>query len=296
MVCLNSAFFRSLALVLLVTVPVVNGYADEAEESRASCAEEANAFTKKVYEALYKAYGLDKGQDVEKWLPGLFESLDKMLEQTVWFEVRQELIPRLVKEGQQAYDTGDYATALEKWQCALEVQQDVPQQLQGSPGAERAVELQHQFIAALHSDIGTVYTQLANYSEALNHYQQALSTYRAISDPKGKGKSLTNLGEMYLQLSRYPEALEHYQQALSRYQAVREQPGVGDVLSHIGEVYMGLGQYQKALEYAQQALAIHRALGKRREEGDDLRHLAMVSVTIPELSMPTSKPWPSTAS
>ncbi|MCP4369150.1 MAG: tetratricopeptide repeat protein, partial [Deltaproteobacteria bacterium] len=67
------------------------------------------------------------------------------------------------KEGAKAYNTSDYAAALEKWQAGLELARELDEK---------------RYIGQFLYNIGLAHDQQSRYQNALDAYQEALETYR----------------------------------------------------------------------------------------------------------------------
>ena len=165
---------------------------------------------------------------------------------------------RFAKEGSEAYNASDYATALEKWQAALEQARNAEDK---------------KTIGDLLYNIGLVYDRLGQYQEALDHYQQSLEVRRKIGDREGEGNTLASVGVVYQNLAQYQKALDHYRQALEIKQEIDDKRGEGSMLNNIGAVYWSIGQYQEALEYYQQALESRRYGEDKQGEGSMLHNI-----------------------
>ena len=168
---------------------------------------------------------------------------------------------RLLKQGRQQYQTGQFREALQSWQQALAILREI---------GDRAGE------GITLYNIGFVYAHLGQYPQALEQYQQALAILREIGDRAMEGVTLNNIGLVYASLGQYPQAKEQYQQALAIVREIGDRATEGTTLNNIGEVYRKLGQYPQAKEQYQQALAIVREIGDRATEGKALNNIGAV--------------------
>jgi tetratricopeptide (TPR) repeat protein len=169
----------------------------------------------------------------------------------------------LEKEGIEAFNASDYATALEKWQAGLERARDLDDK---------------RYTGQFLYNIGLAYDKLNQYQEALDSYQQALGIYREEDDKHREANTLNNIGVVYAKLSQYQDALDTYRQALIIRRTSEDKQGEGNTLDNIGSVYYRLGQYQQALDAYQQALVIRRAIEveDKQGEGNTLNNIGIV--------------------
>jgi|GEM_PF-156122 len=167
---------------------------------------------------------------------------------------------RLLQQGFEQFNVNQFDAALESWQQALELYQNLE-----NAGGQGLV----------YWGIGRVSFQKGQYSEALEHYQQALSLFRdpavQAAYPENsrsfEGAVLNNIGEAYTSLADRTAALTHYQQALAIYQSLEDQPNAAANLSKIGELYSALEQYPQALEAYQQAVMLYQEIENYAEVG-----------------------------
>ncbi len=126
------------------------------------------------------------------------------------------------------------------------------------------------------TNMGTVYTLLAEQQKALAHLDQALTVWRAIGDRHLEAITLTINGRVYYALGEPQKALESYSLALPVMRAVGDQSGEAGTFTQIGSVYRLLGEPQKALDHFAQALPVWRAVGDRRNEATVLNNMGTV--------------------
>ena len=168
---------------------------------------------------------------------------------------------RLIQQGIQQYQTNQYPAAIESWEKALTIFQEI---------GDRPSE------AKVLYNLGGVYENLGQHSKALEYYQQALPITREVNDRNGEGITLHGFGFVHWNQGQYPQALEYYQQALPIFQEVKNRSWEGFTFNNIGAVYDKLGNYAKALEYYQKALPIKRELRDLAGEGNILNNIGLV--------------------
>ena len=190
------------------------------------------------------------------FFPGLI--IDSGMLQAQESQTREAEADRLYREAFQLWRRGRFREALENFQQALVIYQEV-----GNREGE----------GETFNGIGEVYRNLGHYSQALEYLQQALVIRKEIGDRYGEGLTLNNLGSVYHSLGKYPQALEYYEQAL----AIRNGnlSGLGTTLNNIGALYYSLGKYPQAIEYYQQAFLINRGANNRYGESLALSNLGV---------------------
>ena len=165
---------------------------------------------------------------------------------------------RLLNQGVEEYDRSQYRQALQSWQQALTIYQEIGDR-QGEGNAL--------------CNLGIAYYSLGQYQQAIDYSQQALTIAREIGDRCREVYALGNLGITYNSLGQYQQAIDYYQQALTIAREIGYRQGEGNALGSLGIAYYSLGQYQQAIDYSQQYLTIAREIGDRRGESIALGNL-----------------------
>ncbi|MBO1049894.1 MAG: tetratricopeptide repeat protein [Dolichospermum sp. DEX182a] len=184
---------------------------------------------------------------------------------------------KLFEQGKQQYQRSQYKDAIQSWQQALAIYQ----QLKDRNGEAKSL-----------NNLGGAYTYLGQYPKAIDFYQQSLAIIREIGDSPEERlrqrnmevKSLHNLGIAYTYLGQYPKAIEFFQQSLaitrkigdSPEERLRQRNVEASSLVSLGSAYTQMGQYPKAIEFHQQSLAITRKIGDRQGEASSLGSLGNV--------------------
>jgi CHAT domain-containing protein/uncharacterized protein HemY len=166
---------------------------------------------------------------------------------------------KLLEQGIQQYQRSQYQAAIQSWQQALAIYQ----QIKDRNG--EAVSL---------GNLGSAYNDLGQYPKAINFHQQSLAIKREMSNSpkerlrqlKGIASSLNNLGNVYYSLGQYPKAIEFFQQSLAIEGEIPNRNGQASSLNNLGSAYNSLGQYPEAIEFHQQSLAIFREIRSSPEE------------------------------
>ncbi|NES00705.1 MAG: tetratricopeptide repeat protein, partial [Symploca sp. SIO1B1] len=140
---------------------------------------------------------------------------------------------RLLQQGIEQYKASQLTTAIESWQQALSLYQ----------------QLQDQQKEALVTDfLGLAHQKLGNYHQAITYYQQLLTLARQIKNREYEANALGNLGNSYRVLGKYSQSLEYHQQSLAIRIELQDRKGEGQVLANIGNVQAILGNDQQAIK------------------------------------------------
>ncbi|BAY23825.1 TPR repeat-containing protein [Calothrix sp. NIES-2100] len=208
---------------------------------------------------------------------------------------------RLFEQGNQQYESSQFAAALQLWQQALIIYREIKDPLGegktlGNIGIayrdlgeyKKAIEYQQQRLAIAQQikdrrgegnalgNLGIVYFSLGDYKKAIDYYSSSLAIAREIDDPLGEGADLGNLGNAYDGLGDYKKAVEYYQQHLALAQQIKDHHGEATALGNLGTAYGALGDYKKAIDYQQQSLALAQQIQDRNGEGQSLGNLGIV--------------------
>ena len=173
-------------------------------------------------------------------------------------DARKAEADRLLDQGLQQHQIGQFPAALDSWQQALQIY--------------RALKNRHKEGWAL-GNLGGAYSSLGNYAKAIEYSQQRLVIAREIKDRNGEGQALSNLGKTYRSLGNYAKAIEYTQQSLAIAREIKDRQREGLALGNLGVAYLSLGNYAKAIEYTQQDLVIAREIKDRKGEGTALGNL-----------------------
>jgi CHAT domain-containing protein len=144
-------------------------------------------------------------------------------------------------------DSGEYSKALEFYQQALAICQEIGNRL------EEGWSL---------VGIANVYSALQQYPKALKFYQQALAIQKTIGYKEGEGTTLSNMGNVYRKLGQYAKALELHQQALVILKEVGSNPREAWTLSNIGFLLEGQKQPELAIVFYKQSVNVIEEIRK----------------------------------
>ena len=175
-------------------------------------------------------------------------------------EVSEAEGDRLMRQGAQQYQTGQFPAALNSWQQALQIYRTIKNR-QGEGWAL--------------GFLGFAYDSLGNSAKAIEYRQLSLAIAREIKDRKLEGAALGTLADAYGSLGNYAKVIEYAQQRLAVTRELKDRQGEGAVLGTLGDAYRSLGNSAKVIEYLQQRLAIARELKDRKGEGEELGNLGI---------------------
>ncbi|MBC7774649.1 MAG: tetratricopeptide repeat protein [Phycisphaerae bacterium] len=159
----------------------------------------------------------------------------------------------------------DYPAALENYQKALEINQNLGN-LQG--------------IGNNYNNIGLVYYSVLDYPRALEYYQKTLSINERTGNKTSIGNGLGNIGNIYYELNDFPRAIEYYEKALAIGESTKNLRSVAGNLVNLGNVYTQIKDYNKSLEYKQRALKINEQLGNQSLIANNLGNIGNVYIYL----------------
>ena len=217
-------------------------------------------------------------------------------------DARQAEADRLFQQGIEQHQTGQFPTALNSWQQALQIYRAIKNRqregmvlsLLGAVNGfmknyAKAIEYTQQHLAIAREikdrkgeglalgNLGVVYRNLGDYAKAIEYSQQYLAIAREIRDGQGEWNALGNLGAAYGSLGDYAKSIEYIQR--SGFIAIKDPDAEGKTLGNLGNTYRSVGDYAKAIEYSQ-SLAIAREIKDRDGEGRALRNLGATYLNL----------------
>jgi CHAT domain-containing protein len=168
---------------------------------------------------------------------------------------------QLVQGGLAAYQSGDYAVAIQQWQAALAA---FPV---GSALAEQAT---------VQENLARTYQQIGQPTAALDYWEKAAATHRQLGNLTRMGRALTEQAQVYTSLGQHRRAIALLclpqatigsvldcaaNAALPLAQAAGDNLGQAAALGSLGEAYRLSGDYERALTVLQAGLALVQAQG-----------------------------------
>jgi CHAT domain-containing protein/tetratricopeptide (TPR) repeat protein len=167
---------------------------------------------------------------------------------------------RLLQQGNQQYQTSQFASALESWQQALKLYRELKNR------SDEGVVL---------GNIGVAYASLGTYAKAIEFYQQSLAIAREIKDRQEEGRVLESLVVAYRSQEDYPKVIASLEQLLEIAWKLKDRQKEVRILVNLGRAYQTLDNYTKAIEFHEKALAIARELKDREIEAGSLNRLGI---------------------
>jgi CHAT domain-containing protein/Tfp pilus assembly protein PilF len=126
------------------------------------------------------------------------------------------------------------------------------------------------------SNMGKIYSDVADWQKALEFYNQALAVFRSMADGKQReAVTLNNIGMAYSRSGEQEKALEYLQQAFSLHYAAENKQSEAATLTNIGVVYRIQGDFQKAQSHLSQARAINTETGNRGQLAETLNEIGV---------------------
>ena len=151
------------------------------------------------------------------------------------------------KLGKEKYKQGKFIEALENFDVALKIAQDINDSF---------------YIAKLNSNSGVMHDMIGNYAEAISHYQKSLSIYDRIDNSQGKESVCNNMGVVYEELNMPEKALSYYFMALDIAKSNNNKEKVGGTYNNIAIIYENyLDKSDSAQYYYDKALECFIELG-----------------------------------
>jgi tetratricopeptide (TPR) repeat protein len=164
----------------------------------------------------------------------------------------------LIEKGNNAYERSEFKKAVECYEQALEIAQEIGDR-QGEGNAL--------------GNLGMLYRATGEIKKAIKCYEKALEIARENGYRQLEGKTLDNLGDAYSDLGELRKAIENHEQALEIARENGYRQLEGNILSSLGNAYRDIGEVKKAIEIYEQALEIARENGYRQLEGNILSSL-----------------------
>lgn len=186
------------------------------------------------------------------------------------------------EQGLAAYQAGELQQAIQLWQQALNASETTPQQAQTLGNLAIAYYETGQYLTALQTNqtaldmfaelgnqaavgqvqanLGNVYEALGDYERAIAAYQESLNIARAAGNRVAEGVSIGNLGYIYSVQGDQTAALTAYEQSLTIAREVGDREGESHRLLNMGIAHHALGQLDQAIQLYQQGLDVAYAI------------------------------------
>lgn len=154
---------------------------------------------------------------------------------------------QLLNLGIQDYKSKNFKGAIQSWQQALQLFQD----MQDSTGQGLAL-----------GRLGLAYQSLGQSRQAIDYFNQALPIVRQTKSQTLEATILGNLGNNYFNISRYAQSIDAYNKSIFLWKKIDNKSSEGQAYQGLGNVYIALGKYPEALSNHQQGLKIAQSQNK----------------------------------
>jgi superkiller protein 3 len=154
----------------------------------------------------------------------LEEERNKALQASYQKQVNILSTEEYVISGNNAYENGLYASAIDAYQ--------------------KAIEIDSNYAGVAYNNIGAAYNALKNYTQAISSYQKVIDI-----EPQSKDAHY-NMGVGYFALKNYPQAIRCYQKAIDI------DPNFKEAHCNMGESYREQKDYAQAISCYKKAIAI----------------------------------------
>lgn len=164
------------------------------------------------------------------------------------------------EQGWACYNLGEYAQALESFQQALLLYQEL-RDPKGTADSLRG--------------LGVVHDLLGNYEKALGYFVENLEIHQSLGDLSGQANTLNSIGIVYSKNGQPEEGLEYYRQSHALARQLGEQRLIYVTLSNMGINLKNLGRHEEAEAVLLEALEL---IGGQQHlpRGSALSNLALV--------------------
>jgi len=164
--------------------------------------------------------------------------------------------------GFNAFESGDYHTALENYQKAL----DIATQLEGA----------EQLLGDANLALGILATVKGDTEQAQLHYERSICAYGTIGDERGLSQAYYNLGLLLVDVHKWPEAGEAYRKSLEYAKKYSDLYLIG--LIHLSNTELALQLHDTAIAQAScmQAVRVFGRLGCRAQLAEAYKYSGQI--------------------
>jgi tetratricopeptide (TPR) repeat protein len=129
-------------------------------------------------------------------------------------------------------------------------------------------------------NLGTVYTDAANFGRARDCYEQVAAISRELGDRHGEARAIGNAGLSWQRAGQAAKAVACLEQVLAMMRELGDRNREGLALSGLAQAASDGGDHHKAIEYYREHLAITTESGDRRAEAFVLSALGRESEAL----------------
>ena len=116
-------------------------------------------------------------------------------------------------------------------------------------------------VASLHNMMGEINRGMGSYSKALEHYELALRGHLLDNNPVEVAAVKSNIGTVYEKLEENDKAMTYYEEALAVFEEFGHLKYQGNALGNMANIYMAQKSFERAEEYMNRNLKIQKNLG-----------------------------------
>ena len=174
----------------------------------------------------------------------------------------------LLDAGNELYKKGKWNQALESWEKALAISEELGDQ---------------QGISRTLNNIGSIYQARGEWDKALENYAKSLAISDELGDQQGISSALNNIVAIYRARGEWGKALGNYNKSLAISEELGDQQGISNTLINIGVIYQARGEWGKALENYNKSLAIKEELGDQQGISYTLNNIGEIKLKIGDL-------------
>lgn len=180
---------------------------------------------------------------------------------------------------------GNYYVALENYQNALKLYQEIDQKnsiskaynnigvvykSQGNSAKaleyfKKALAIQEeigeQTVPVTLTNIGVIYFEQNNLNQAINYYNKAKKAFEKIDNKRGFALLNNYLGDYYQKQNDVTQAISYYKLSLQLYEEIQNKFGASLALYNIGQLYCHQKKYAEAMPFATKSLAYAKEIG-----------------------------------
>ncbi|MEO1051312.1 MAG: tetratricopeptide repeat protein [Bacteroidota bacterium] len=164
-------------------------------------------------------------------------------------------------QGDVDYVRGHFGSALEHYQQALSIYQEVEDKV------GEAISL---------SGIASIYGERGELQQSLTYSKQALAIYETVGNKKNQLIVYNDLGVTYDDMGNLPLALEYYFKALHLAEQMDDKLVQASISNNIGSLYDALENNDDALKFYKNALNMVKNIGDRRVESYLLHNIGVI--------------------
>jgi len=188
----------------------------------------------------------------------------------------QKIADTFLQQGIQQYGRGQLKTALQSWQKADSVYQNIQDAWGQTVVGSYLQQLSEQCI----EQASQQFYQANQYEAALNSWQLCLEIARTIQSPYTEITILNEIGFAYLLFGNTDKAIKYLEQALPSAAKLNNRTIEGRILGDLSVAHLNKEDYQKAIDYAQRSLAIAQHFKDNQGESLSLQKLGLIYLSL----------------